>query len=755
MKRPLCLIALIITALVYLYLELFISEYLVENSDIGDGSSLQIVGIVDRKEYRVDYLGEISLVIYIIPIGINNLGKNKYIQCYMSGDDYMEPAIGQYVKVSGTKKSFDCGRNPGEFDSRLYYSTLKIAYRIKNARIVACSGNEDKVREGLYRIKYRLESVFDKCLDPDDASIMKAIILGDKAFMNEEIKSLYKDAGIIHIMAVSGLHISILGMGLYKLLRKTRMHMIPATIIPVVFMFLYGQMCGMSASSVRAIVMFGVRLLSPILGRTYDLLSALALVEIMLLIEQPLYLYNSGFLFSFGAVVAIGFVMPAVRNLLPESKVIAMKFADDKENGLVQKATEHISSGLLVSLSILMVTLPVYMSFYYVYPVYSIILNLLILPIMPILMLMGILCMSVGSVVNIGLAIPGVIIHVILSLFRHLCQMIGRLPGGKWYLGHSPKWKIVIYVLFLIAFAFVAARDRRSRYKFPFLGAYIISFLILIINPLPDLQITAMDVGQGDGILLRTGKENVLIDGGSTDKSQIGKYTIIPYLYYEGIGHLDAAIVTHEDKDHISGLFEIMDDMEKGGIRINNLVLPDVGISSRGDNYRELEERAKALNIPVSYISCGQKLSLSDIEFTCLNPVRGMTTEGANAYSTVLFMKSGDFSALFTGDVEEEGQNHLLMDLRANSSMFNGITLLKVAHHGSQYTTDEEFLDILKPRIALISCGVDNSYGHPHRVLLDRLEAIDSRIYRTDKSGAITVIMNNNKIYVDEFLPSV
>ena len=753
MKRPLCLAALIITSLVYLYLELFVSDYLLVNSNTEEDSSIQVVGIVEQKEFRVDYLGEISPVIYIIPIGIKNLGNNKYIQCYMSKDDYGEPAIGQYIKVAGSKKAFDSGRNPGEFDSRLYYSTLKIAYRIKNARILAVSGKEAFLRERLYRIKYQLESVLDRSLEPSDASIMKAIILGDKAFMDEETKDLYKAAGIIHIMAVSGLHISILGMGLYKLLRKLRIPLIPATALPIVFMFMYGQMCGMSASSVRAIIMFGIRLMAPILGRTYDLLSALAVVEIMLLIEQPLYLYNSGFLFSFGAVLAIGYIMPAVKSLIPVMEDEKMKFSDDKDNKLRGVILGHVGSGILVSISILMVTLPVYMSFYYVYPIYSIFLNLLILPRMPPLMILGIACMLLGVISGIGSMIPGVIIHFVLSFFGLMCRAFEALPGGKWYLGSAPKWKLVIYVIALMTFAIVNTNHKISMITKVFTGAYIISLLILIINPVWGLRLTLIDVGQGDGILLRSRKETILIDGGSTDKKEIGKYTIIPYLYHEGVGQLDAVIVTHEDQDHISGIFEIMDDMEKGGIRIKNLVLPDVGISSRGESYRKLEARAKELRIPISYISCGQRMGFSDIDLLCLNPSKGMICDGANAYSTVLYLRYGSFTALLTGDVEQEGEEHLLRDVYDNQQLFSDITLLKVAHHGSRYTMDKALLDVLRPDIALISCGVDNSYGHPHEELLERLKDIDTRIYRTDESGAISVNIYNNRLFVDEFLP--
>ena len=158
---------------------------------------------------------------------------------------------------------------------------------------------------------------------------------------------------------------------------------------------------------------------------------------------------------------------------------------------------------------------------------------------------------------------------------------------------------------------------------------------------------------------------------------------------------------------------------------------------------RKTVERAKELEIPISYISCGQKLSFHDLDFLCINPEKNMVTEGANAYSTVLLMKYGSFSALFTGDVEEEGQQHILRDIRANPAIFNDLTMLKVAHHGSMYTTDEEFLRLTSPEIAVISCGRDNRYGHPHK-------KIGAKIYRTDESGAITISLRGNRLKINE-----
>ena len=768
MKRPLCLLALMITALIYLYLELFVSDDLYDHSDTGDGEFLQIEGFVDSKEYRVDYLGEISPVIYIIPCKKDDLGKNKYIQCYMSNEDYVEPAIGQLVRVAGIKKTFEPGRNPGEFDSRLYYSTLKIAYRITKAQIKGMGGEIDIFREGLYRIKYRLESVLDSCLSNEDSAVMKGVILGDKAFMDEDTKRLYKNAGIIHIMAVSGLHISILGMGLHKIFRKIRIPLIPASVLPIAFMYIYGQMCGMSASSVRAIVMFGIRLLAPVLGRTYDLLSALSLAEIMLLIEQPLYLYNSGFLFSFGAILGVTIVAPGIKlkffsdvlvrmGLLPENEKSGtgsykMKFADEKvtERELV---CEHVLNAFRSGIGIALATLPVYSMYYYTYPIHSLFLNLIVIPIVGILMIIGIITMSFGAVLVFwgagDIHLLGLPVRMILLFYRFLCSSTVITRRMTWYMGYSGRLRVLGYIV--IISLFIIASYQNKRYCKLLIGAAIIT---LTFHIGPQLNISMIDVGQGDGIVISSGGRNVLIDGGSTSKKNVGKYQIIPFLKYKGIGSLDAIVLTHEDEDHLSGIMDILDDMEKGGIYVKELILPEVDEKCRGENYRGLEDRAEGLKIPVFYINTGERFRIGKTEFLCINPELNMKVEGANAYSTVLFMKYGNFTALLTGDCEQEGQDNIKRVIHNNPDIFNNIDLLKVAHHGSKYTTDTEFLEMIKPRIALISCGEDNRYGHPHSEVLERLADIGTIIYRTDLSGEIevNVLDGGERLKISEFI---
>ena len=341
MKRPLCVASIVITVIVYLYLQFFDNNFLYDYSNLTDKSEITLIGVVTGKEFTVGYTGEIIPVVYILPYDDRNNKEKMQVKCEMSTDGYIEPAIGEYIKIRGKVRLFGEARNPGEFDSHLYYSTINISYSIKETNILARGGKEDVFHEALYKIRMNLEGKLDIFLPEKDSAVMKAILLGDKAYMDRDMKELYQSSGIIHILAVSGLHISILGMGMYKLLRKMRLKTMYASIISVLVMYSYGLMCGMSSSAYRAIVMFSIRLLAQIVGKTYDILSSLSIVEMMLLIEQPLLVYNSGFLFSFGAVAGIAYVMKAfdfeyMKNLFIDKR--KMKFSDDeKEKSLFCK----------------------------------------------------------------------------------------------------------------------------------------------------------------------------------------------------------------------------------------------------------------------------------------------------------------------------------------------------------------------------------------------------------------------------------
>lgn len=755
MKRPLCPVALVITAIVFIYLRISFTDYLYQLPDGIDGKTGFITGVVVRKEARPDPSGDSLNVIYVVPQNIS-IGRMKYVMCSLKeGDDYI-PSIGEHVKIRGEFTSFKKVRNPGGFDSRLYYATMKIAFRLFDAQVTETDGKKDVLREKLYNLKMFFEKNLDsnKVLTESDCAVLKAIILGDKAYMDDDIKDMYKNSGIMHILAVSGLHISIIGMGLYKVLRKCKLKPLFYTVIPIIVMYLYGEMCGIGSSSFRAICMFTMRLIALLVGRTYDILSGLAMAEILLVLDCPLYLYNSGFLFSFCAVIGVTVVRPALEDMFEKKKNGKLMFSGDEDN-ILYKGKQFLRSGFISGIAIMISTLPIYMAYYYTYPLFSLISNMIIIPLLSILMGVGILCLFMVGITGF---VPGIIAHIILLFYKNVCGVQTLLPGNTLYIGHAGTLKIACYSLivciglFFPKYLFGKRRQNMNIEKYIRMALITIATVILVYNPKPSLTISALYVGQGDGIVIEDGRERILIDGGSTSEKKVGRYSIIPYLKYRAIGSLDAAVVTHEDNDHISGLLEIMDDMEKGGIRIKRLILPDVSEKSRGDNYRELEKRAGELGIPVSYISTGEEITVGKTKFLCINPDKGMITEGANAYSTVLLMSHGEFKALLTGDVEEEGQENIKDLIRKNPRIFKDITLLKVAHHGSKYTTDEEFLELIRPKIALISCGENNRYGHPHEEVLERLENIGSKIYRTDESGAVIFSIENGRMEAECFL---
>ena len=420
-----------------------------------------------------------------------------------------------------------------------------------------------------------------------------------------------------------------------------------------------------------------------------------------------------------------------------------------------------------------------------------------------------------GAGVVAGAGVPDIIahiagfpVHLFLQFYKFLCSSTFLTRNMTWYMGHAGKWQVFIYLVMVMAFVFLSGHMKEpdgdeslsvlkrritnrnestsvlkrwitvgKNYRIALSwGILLAAVFVLTFHAAPEFEIDMIDVGQGDGIVISCGGKNVLIDGGSSSKKDVGKYQIIPFLKYKGIGSLDAVILTHEDEDHLSGIRDIFEDMEKGGIAVEKLILPEVDKSCRGENYHELEEMAHRLKVPVLYINQGESLSVGDAEFTCINPSLNMKVEGANEYSTVLFMKYGDFTALFSGDMEGEGLENVKKQLKEFSEREDpgirmhrneaeragdtdvtavqglNITLLKVAHHGSRYTTDEEFLQLVSPKVALISCGRDNSYGHPHDELLQRLENAGSRVYRTDVSGEISVLVEDGKIRIEEYI---
>ena len=299
MKRPLCLLCLAFMAALILCMQIMprpVPDY----SNL-DGRQIIVEGEVYRKGYKERTgLGEVP-VLYLKSVHIlmdseyseRNPSKQfpkeeiENIFCYMEQEGYQEPALGTTLRLKGELRSFARAGNPGEFDMQSYYRMMKLAFRLDNAHIQASGGKAWYVRERMYRLKEYFAKTLEKIFPTKEASIMKAMLLGEKDGLDGETKKLYRQSSIIHILSISGLHISMIGMGLYRILRKAGLGLWSAAWISIAVISGYGIMTGLSMSSVRAIIMFSLHLMADMMGRTYDMATALALAAALLLAGEP------------------------------------------------------------------------------------------------------------------------------------------------------------------------------------------------------------------------------------------------------------------------------------------------------------------------------------------------------------------------------------------------------------------------------------------------------------------------------------
>ena len=671
-----------------------------------------------------------------------DIEDTENILCYL-GEGVPEPEIGSLVILKGTLKNFQQPTNPGQFNAPFYYQILRISFRLNQAEIQVKSDKFYKISEGLYQLRRKAGSKMDALLPEQEASVMKTMLLGEKGILDEEIKGLYQRNGIAHILAISGLHISMIGMGFYQLLRKAGLKIKTSAILASIVIILYGMMTGFAVSAIRAIVMFLLQMLAQILGRTYDRITALAVAAVLVLVEQPLYLFHSGFQFSFLCVLGISLILPVLGNVRKGRK-------------------------LLEGIAMMAVTLPVYLGVFYQIPVYSMFLNFIVLPMMSILMGAGIV-MVLASFMWTGLGIPAAwLITGILMVYEKLALFTERLPNHYWTPGCPAKWQLAVYVAVLIVVAALGRTRRKtvlyqkdcihrrgkcekwiSTYGIPVgicWGLILLGAVILAWHFRPELQVTVLDVGQGDCIFLQTEDgTSYLTDGGSSSISKVGKYRMIPFLKYQGASQIKAVFVSHADSDHCNGIAELLEQAELEGIMVDNLVLPDLADECRSSGYEELVDLAGQNEVTVQFLHEGQQFQDGELLFQCLHPSKGYRAEDLNETSMVLLVTYKEFSMLLTGDVQGAGEEHLTQELKAwkgpgvTDHAETELTILKVAHHGSKNSTSEEFLEAANPKLAIISCGEGNRYGHPHEETLERLEKADIPRFCTKDYGAITV----------------
>ena len=713
----------------------------------------EVVRCQENEETQSVYLKNTYLIYNSEKVSIDNVKVYLQQKKYNTDkkDNHNKLLAGSLVFVSGKLEEIESPRNPGEFDSKQYYACQHIYYVMKKGKIKKQSQNHSAYGQFLINMRQRFAEILEKTCGAE-AGAFEAIVLGDKSNLDPELKMRYQMAGIIHILAISGLHISLLGMGLYNMLKKAGFGIWPAGLLALIIMLQYGMMTGGGVSTMRAVCMFLLSVGAKIAGRIYDMPTGMAVAAILILVENPAYLLDGGFWLSFGSVIGIGCVWPVIQEALGNL---------EKEDN----AGKKILWSFLASGVVQFTTLPIVLWFYGEVSVMGIFLNLLVLPTVGVVLGSGTADVLLGLISIKGafvVAIPG---RTILKIYEVLVIIIGKLPFCTWVGGKPEMWQIVDYYLILAGAVWIyrisekkykenktaVMKKRKEIWKFRCLCAGMVCLGILLIGykPKEDFRIACLDVGQGDGIVIEMENQwNILIDGGSTNKSSLGQYQLIPYLKSRGISRLDGIYISHTDEDHISGVREILDYISKGLtiIRVENLILPDWDEVQDNKNFQELTELAKAAGTRVIYVNAGDRVRYGETTLKVLWPEAGATGKEVNEDAMVIEMTNGAFKGVFTGDIGKDTEDKLL-----RKGVLEDVDFLKVAHHGSKYSTGEEFLDAVKPELSVISCSATNTYGHPSPDTLKRLENSGSKVLITKDVGAVTIYRKREHTFVKSY----
>lgn len=689
------------------------------------------------------------------------------------------PSIGSRVRISGSFSLYTEATNIGQFDARNYYAARKIYGQVKKAAIVYTEPPNiiGRGKECLWQLRRHLAETFLEVYGEENGALLAAMLLGERTFLSEETQSLYKAAGALHVIAVSGLHISLLGLGMYRLLRRIFDAQAPATVISVLCMAAYVFLVGNPPSAVRAFIMFAMGLLAGYWKRTLDTPTALSLSAAIILMGNPFYIGQSSFLLSFLAILAIAVFQPALKEclahinpyhfplsrLLDSRKFWRLRHLDpQKVTGGCHELLKKAGNGLQSSFSVWIVTLPVQLFFFSEVSLFGIFFNLLIIPLMGVILLLGIAGLFLKEIFHLFAFLTGSVLTdleiTVISICRYAeglffavikagGSLADRLSFTMWMPGKPAYGKMLLAFCLLLLFCLLGNLSENGR-TFPEkfwkyrLGILLGVIFLLAGYPAHNLQITFLDVGQGDGICMELPDGRVyLMDGGSSDVSKVGNYRLVPFLKAKGIRKIDAVFLSHGDADHINGIAELLEEKQ---ISIDCICLP---AGAEQEEFVEIRDLARARNISVRTIQAGDFWESNGTKFLCLNPVD--VTESGNAASVVLYMEYENFSMLLTGDLEGEGEKSVADLLRTNA--IADVSVLKVAHHGSKNSTKEEFLRQCSPAVAVISCGEHNTYGHPHKETLERLNDMGTAIYRTDCSGAVQITVSGSRMKVTEY----
>ncbi|MFQ5824567.1 MAG: DNA internalization-related competence protein ComEC/Rec2 [bacterium] len=649
------------------------------------------------------------------------------------GNENSQFQYGDEIIIRGKLRQPRDKRNPGEFDYREYLLAQGIfgVVNLKGSRQVQkiSTGNGSwMLRKLVYPVKLYLDDFIAKNLPAKEGALLRGLLIGERGEIPLELRKAFAKLGVIHILAVSGLHVGfiiLIFMGVSGVFRVPYRARVFLTLFGL---FFYAYLTNLKPPVVRASIMGGLLLLGTLLERKTDVINTLALAALFILILTPLELFQSGFQLSFTAVASIIYLYPKLRKL-----ILIQRF---QERSFIQYPVEL----LLVSMAAFLGTLPFTIIYFNRLPSFSLLANLLIIP----LAFCGLASGIVAAVINLFTTMLAQLYLNAAWFFLHLLVKIvewgSQVPLSNWEIYKLTPLLIIGYFIGLLLLAnFNSKRVKRWLIIYTLVLANVFVGRLFTENN-HKLKTVYFDVGQGDAALLTfpNGK-HVLIDGGPRGLHyDAGKWVIAPYLKREGIDEIDAMILSHAETDHLGGFPYLLRNFEVHEVWDN-------GQAKNSKIYQEYLGLLDSLKIKRRILRAGNLLEEFDpVKIIVFHPTNDFLKQNSfsiNDGSLVLKVSYGETDFLFLGDIEIPGERQI-----AKFGEMLESEVVKVGHHGSNTSSSPFLLNAIQPRYAVISVGEFNRFNHPHQQVLERLNLIRTQILRTDQNAAIILTTNGREI---------
>ena len=687
----------------------------------------QIVNVLDDK-YKIKVL--------------NKGYKNTYL--YLINHKNTTFEYGDRIDITGIYSEPKGSSNYKGFDYKKYLKTVKICGIISNAKIkIVSKNNGNFLLAQTKKISKLFNSKIEKAkLTKDEKALLKCMIIGYNEDLTEEIVNDFSDSNMSHILAISGMHIGYIILVTSFLFNKVfGKHF--GKIVTSIFIIFFIILTNFSPSVLRAGITGIILILSNFVYKKYDNIEAICLSLLIILIYNPFLIQDIGLQLSFAGVLGIAFFSNNIKNWLKEyiEKVDIRATRKNKKfmkyivKLLNTKIFINIEESLIISISCSIVISPIILITFNKINITNIFVSIIAVYLVGPIIILGLIYLI------FSLKPIEIILSFLLKTILIISKIGNKIPLSQIYCITPSKLTIFIYYFFIFLIFYIIKIKleknknffQRRIFNIYYLVIYrikkyqkkiisIICIFLLVCNLyiyIPKkLRIFFIDVGQGDSCLIVTPKnKSIIIDGGGSEYFNVGSKTLMPYLLDRKIATIDYILISHFDTDHVKGLLYIMKKM-----KVKNVIISKQPETSQ--NFEEFVTIINKKNINLIVVNAGDRLQIEkDIYFDIMWPdCKEFILENTlNNNSIVCKLKYKNFSCIFTGDIEQIAEKQILEEYKNNLQILKS-DVLKVAHHGSKTSSTEEFVEAVKPKIALIGVGENNKFGHPNEEVMERLE---------------------------------